>query len=73
MARAHMVRTATHKLIVRLTGDHELYCLTDDPWELHNRWGDPTLRDVVLDLQQRLVMWLLETHPDGPYQEAFGA
>lgn len=73
MARTKAVRTATHKLVMRLRGGHELYDLTRDPDELDNRWGDPALADVTLDLQQRLIAFDLRTDPDAPYQVEFGA
>ena len=43
MARARMVRTATHKLVIRETGGDELYDLEKDRWEMNNRWDDPAL------------------------------
>ena len=71
MARAKMVRTDRHKLVVRLVGGNELYDLHDDPWEMNNRWGDPVLADVTAELMQKLVEWALRTDPDRPYLENF--
>ena len=68
MARTKMVRTYTHKLVMRLTGGNELYDLEADPWELDNRWDDPALNAVKLELMQKLVEWSLRTDTDRPYQ-----
>lgn len=73
MARTKMVRTATHKLVVRLAGGNELYGIEQDPWELDNRWGDPALREVALDLQQKMIAWCLRTDTDRPHQQTVGA
>lgn len=73
MARAKMVRTATHKLVVRETGEHELYDLLQDPHELQNRFSDPALYDVERDLLLRLAGWSLRTDPDRPFQAKVGA
>jgi choline-sulfatase len=56
---ARMVRTATHKLIVRrpfagVTFPHELYDLLADPRETTNRHADPAVAAVVRDLTARL-------------------
>lgn len=68
MARARMIRTPRHKLVVRETGDHELYDLAADRWELDNRYGSPELAGVRADLMERLLRWNLETDPDRPHQ-----
>lgn len=73
MARAKMVRTDRHKLIMRETGDHELYDLEQDRWELDNRYDDPQLASVRTDLMERLIHWSLLTDTDRPYQPAVGA
>ena len=41
--KAAMVRTQTHKYVLRLYEQDELYDLVPDPQELHNRIGDPAL------------------------------
>jgi choline-sulfatase len=74
MARAKMVRTDRWKYVHRQTGDHELYDLHADRWELHNLFptrpaGDP----VINDLRSRLLDWSLATDTDRPHQEKVGA
>ena len=68
MAKAKMVRTADHKLVMRETGDHELYHLPSDRWEMDNRFGDAGFAAVREDLMQRLIGWTLRTDPDPPVQ-----
>ena len=66
LVRAHMVRTATHKLIYRLSGDSELYDLAADPDELRDRIDDPALAGVRRDLERRLLELLVRHQPDEP-------
>lgn len=73
MARAQMVRTRTHKLVVRETGDHELYDLINDPFELRNLHGDPASAGTRADLLGRLAEWNLRTLPDRPEITRVGA
>ncbi len=73
MARAKMIRTDRHKLIVRETGDHELYDLQQDRWELDNRYHDAALADVRSKLLEQLLHWCLLTDTDHPYQALVGA
>lgn len=39
----------------------ELYDLSADPWEMHNRYFDPTCRDKVIELQRDLLDWTVTT------------
>jgi arylsulfatase A-like enzyme len=73
MARARMIRTDHYKMVIRETGDHELYDMVADPWELDNRWGDPTLAAVVHDLQLQMLIENLRTDPDTPPLVEVGA
>ncbi|MDF2440867.1 MAG: hypothetical protein JWN98_1851 [Abditibacteriota bacterium] len=50
-----MLRHAQWKYIAHLDDTHELYDLEADPYELHNRIGDESLRDVRRDLLERLL------------------
>lgn len=73
MSRTKMIRTNTHKLVMRLAGGNELYNLLKDPWEMDNRWGDPSLNAELIDLQQKLIEWCIRTDTDRPFQEQVGA
>jgi len=67
MARCCMVRTEHHKLVMRETGEHELYELENDPWELDNRFGDPGLSALTQQLMEQLLRWQLRTMQDTTY------
>jgi arylsulfatase A-like enzyme len=71
MARAKMVRTDRYKMVIRETGDNELYDLENDPRELDNRWGDSTLGRVMPELLRMLVEWGLSTDSESPYLDSF--
>ena len=58
--KAVMCRTRTHKYVRRLYETDELYDLTADPQELHNRIGDPSMAGVLADLKDRLLSFFLE-------------
>jgi choline-sulfatase len=72
MARAKMVRTHRWKYVHRQTGDHELYDLHADRWELRNLYPSATTDNerarVVHELRGRLLDWTLDTDPDRPHQ-----
>jgi len=72
MARCMMVRTQDWKLVVRETGDHELYHLPSDPHEMKNIYHEAPW-EVLRDLQMRLLQWRLHTDQDRPFLEKFGA
>jgi arylsulfatase A-like enzyme len=73
MARARMIRSKTHKLVIRETGENEFYCMDGDPFELENRYRDPSLASIRADLLEQLAVWCLQTDPDTPYQPYVGA
>lgn len=73
MARAKMVRTQTHKLVYRETGDHELYDLTQDRHELNNRFHDPELRHTREALLMKLLDWGIRTDTEYPRQTVVSA
>ncbi len=66
--KAVMVRTETHKYVRRLYESDELYDLVADPGELHNRIGDPALREVLMQLKERMLTFFLETGDVVPHQ-----
>lgn len=61
VARCVSLRTASHRLVRRSTGRHELYALASDPQELRNRIADPACAAVRGRLEQRLLDWYLAT------------
>lgn len=65
--RRKMVRTREWKYVHDPLGDRdELYDLVNDPWELENVILDPAHRDVVADMQRRLLDWSIQTEDARP-------
>ena len=73
-----MLRQGNHKLIVH-HGDPatarprtgELYDLAADPQELHNRWDDPAMLPMRLELQEKLLDVLVATEDRSQLREAY--
>ena len=56
------LRTADYRLTVYAGRPYgELYDLRDDPHEFANRWSDPALRTVRLELTEQLLQQVLQT------------
>jgi arylsulfatase len=54
-----MMRGEQHKMVYYIGQEAgELYDLTTDPHELHNRWDDPACDAIRRDLTERLLSWL---------------
>lgn len=73
MAKCKMVRTCDWKLVVRETGGNELYHLAEDPREMNNLYGQPGTEPILLDLQEKLLQWVLRSDPDQPRIAEVGA
>lgn len=69
ISRAAMVRTPTHKLILRPSGQSELYAYKDDPNELHNLYGDAAVATLQCELERRLAVWYLNTTGIAPFDK----
>jgi arylsulfatase A-like enzyme len=67
--RAAMIRTREHKLIVRPGDVSELYDLSQDPRELHNRYGESSYRDIRLSLTARMLDWYVQTADVAPFDK----
>jgi choline-sulfatase len=61
VGRASMIRTLTHKLVLRTYGDHELYDLAKDPLELENVYGQSGYAGTQAGLERRLLDWYIAT------------
>jgi arylsulfatase A-like enzyme len=59
--KAAMCRTATHKYVMRLYEQDELYDLTADPLEERNVIDDPAYAAERAALKDRLLRWYMET------------
>ena len=66
--KAVMCRTREFKYVRRLYEADELYDLRADPQELDNRIDNPALRDVLLDLKERMLTFFLETGDVLPFE-----
>ncbi|MBL4701482.1 MAG: sulfatase-like hydrolase/transferase, partial [Phycisphaeraceae bacterium] len=53
-----MVRNQQWKYVFHPTDKHELYFLPDDPGELNNRIDDPTAKQELARLRQRMIHWM---------------
>jgi len=69
VCRTVMIRTASHKLVRRTNGEHELYDLEKDPRETVNVADAPEYRTVRQALEQRLLDWYLHTSDVTPFDE----
>lgn len=61
VCRSSMVRTASHKLILRANGEHELYHNAKDPGEQKNLYNDAGVRAVQAELEHKLAMHFMNT------------
>lgn len=61
VSRAAAVKTAEYKLVSRPQGDSEFYILRSDPRQLHNCYGDASVRDAQAEAERRLLHWYVNT------------
>lgn len=61
VCRTTMIRTLTHKLIKRTSGENELYDLVKDPKELKNLYDDITYMKIRSELEVRMLDWYIKT------------
>jgi choline-sulfatase len=69
VSRSAMVRTRTHKLIVRPQDQSELYRYADDPQEQNNLYGDSGFAAVQVELQSKLLDHYIETTGIAPFDK----
>ena len=72
VCRAVSVRNLTHKLVFRsdpTDPDHssELYDLVKDPYELSNKYGDPSYALLRAELKEEILRWLVQTSDVTPW------
>lgn len=67
MGRGRAIRTAQWKLCLYANGEGELYDLMDDPYEVRNRFADPSFATVRAELTEQLALWQMRT--DDPVPE----
>jgi arylsulfatase A-like enzyme len=61
VCRATMVRSGSHKLVRRTSGQHELYDLAADPLELNNLYGHAAYGTVQGALEGRMLDWYVNS------------
>ena len=66
VCRTTMMRTLTHKLIYRTSGDCELYDLEKDPRELHNVYYKTEYQGIVQEMEAKLLNWYVKTSDTVP-------
>ncbi len=69
VCRSTMVRTMTHKLVKRTSGEHELYDLVQDPHELVNRYHNEVYQGVRYDLESQMLDWYIKTADAVPFDD----
>jgi choline-sulfatase len=69
VSRVSMIRTRSHKLVLRSFGDHELYDLEKDPLELNNIYGTADNVPIQKDLERRLLDWYIAVSDSVPLEE----
>jgi arylsulfatase A-like enzyme len=69
VSRAAMVRTRSHKLVLRPGGQSELYAYAQDPEELHNLYGERSVAGVQHELERRLAEWYINTTGIAPFDK----
>ena len=62
VAQQRMVRTRTHQLTFNAADQGELYDLVQDPYQLHNVYGDPAYDGVRRDLGDRMRAHMERLH-----------
>ncbi|MBW8746550.1 MAG: DUF4976 domain-containing protein [Acidobacteria bacterium] len=61
VSRSAMIRTQTHKLILRPQGQSELYSYREDPREERNLYGDQGSSAVEAELTMKLLKQFINT------------
>ena len=69
VSRSSMIRTRTHKLIVRPQDQSELYSYREDPQERNNLYGESGISATQIDLQARLLDRYVETTGIAPFDK----
>ncbi|MCB0081530.1 MAG: DUF4976 domain-containing protein, partial [Caldilineaceae bacterium] len=67
VGRSVAMRTNTHRMVYRPTGQNELYDMAADPQELNNVHGQPAYADIQRQLERRLLEWYVQTSDVTPF------
>ncbi len=69
VSRSAMIRTRTHKLIVRPQGQGEVYSYQEDPQELNNLYGERRVAEIQVELQTKLLDHFINTSGVAPFDK----
>ena len=72
LGKGKCIRTHDWKLNVYANGEGELYDLNNDPDELKNLFGDIKYKDMVQDLEYKLLLWMMENEDRIPENKTVG-
>lgn len=64
-----MVRSGRWKLVMQVTGETELFDLSQDPYELHDRHRDPECAEAYTSMLEHLAKWLIRVADPLPIPE----
>ncbi len=67
VGRMIAMRTGTHRLVYRPTGQCELYDLASDPQALYNLYGSAAVADIQRKLEAQLLTWLVQSSDVTPF------
>jgi arylsulfatase A-like enzyme len=59
--KAVMLRNKRYKYVYRHYETDELYDLQQDPKELNNIIDEPSMREIVLNMKEQLLSFMIET------------
>ncbi|MEO6804468.1 MAG: sulfatase-like hydrolase/transferase [Granulicella sp.] len=65
-SRSACIKTHQYTFVSRPQGQHELYVLADDPQQLHNRYGESSVRSIQDEAQRLLLEWYVNTSGIAP-------
>ena len=61
VCRTTMMRTLTHKLIIRTSGENEFYDLVNDPKELTNVYNNSKYFEIIRKMEFQMLNWYVKT------------
>lgn len=65
--KSAMIRMGKHKLVWRSSGQHELYDLENDCYELQNIYGQAKYSSIATELMEKLLTWYIDTADTVPF------
>jgi choline-sulfatase len=71
VCRTTMVRSLTHKLVLRTSGENELYDLVKDSNECINLYNDESCSAIKVELQDQMLRWYIKTADTVPLYDDY--